>query len=410
MNACMVIFFVVFSLLLTTLVVFITSLFFKKKITKFEPNISIIVPAYNEEKNIKKCLQAILNSNYDQKKLEIICVDDGSKDKTTNIIKDFILKNKQIKLIKGKHLGKSMALNMGVKKAKYDYIITIDADTIIDGNFIQESINPFQDKNVGATNGIALIQKPKKIVEHFQNVEYYFNNLIRSSFSKVFKNGIWFFGAAACFDKKALKKAGLFSNKVLTEDMDLSLKIFEKGYDVLTVSTASYYTQACHSLKELFSQRMRWFYGGLQCTVKHRTLFKRKSFSIKYLFLNQIFWAIFSVIIIPIIIYQVNYWLPTEGFVAVFWYLFRWFSLLGPVYVLYMMPVWGLSFINIFGVSAGIITFILILSAIAKFKGKFTLQKLLVIFFYFPYTLVLNLILIAGIFKYTFSKNKYFKK
>ena len=70
-------------------------------------------------------------------------------------------------------------------------------------NFLKEIINPFSDNSVGATNGMAFIN-PSSIIGHFQAVEFYFNNLIRNSFSKVFNNGIWFFGAAACFRKSVL--------------------------------------------------------------------------------------------------------------------------------------------------------------------------------------------------------------
>ncbi len=403
-------FLIVFSLLLIILALSITSSFMKKNYRLFEPKISVIIPAYNEEKNIKKCIQTILKSNYDKNKLEIICVDDGSTDRTVKVIKELSKKNKNIRLVKGNHKGKSKALNLGIKNSKLNYVLTVDADTILDRNFIKEIIRPFADKNVGATNGIVLIRKPKKIIEHFQLVEYYFNNLIRNSFSTIFDNGIWFFGAAACFNKKILEKAGLFHDKVLTEDMDISLKIFEKGYKVLTVRKAVYYTQGCRNLNELFSQRMRWFFGGLQCTFRHKKLWKRKAFSIKYLFFNQVFWALFSIIIIPMVIYQVNYWMPSEGLLSTFSYLFRWFSLAGPVYVLYKIPDWGLSLINIFGVLSGIIMFIIIIFSITKFKGRINLQKLLVAFFYFPYTLILNLILTSAIVKYTFSKKKHFIK
>jgi len=410
MNFGVFLFLIVFLFLSIILALSIASFFMKKNYRLFEPKISVVIPAYNEEKNIKKCVQTILKSNYDINKLEIMCVDDGSTDRTVKVIKELLKKNKNIRLIKGEHKGKSKTLNLGVKNSKFDYVLTVDADTILDRNFIKEIIKPFADKNIGATNGIALIRKPKRIIEHFQLVEYYFNNLVRNSFSTIFDNGIWFFGAAACFNKKILEKAGLFHDKVLTEDMDISLKIFEKGYKVLTVRKAVYYTQGCRNLKELFSQRMRWFFGGLQCTFRHKKLWKRKAFSIKYLFFNQVFWALFSIIIIPMVIYQVNYWMPSEGLLSAFSYLFRWFSLAGPVYVLYKIPDWGLSLINIFGVLSGIIMFIIIIFSITRFKGRINLQKLLVAFFYFPYTLILNLILTSAIVKYTISKKKHFIK
>ncbi len=142
--------------------------------------------------------------------------------------------------------------------------------------------------------------------------------------------------------------------------------------------------------------------------VTPRNLFKKKSHAIKFLFFNQIFWAIFSVLIFPLLIYQVNYWMP-NGLYPIISYLFRWFSLFGPIYVLYKLPVWGLSFINIFGVSAGIVTTIMMLISIKYFKEKLTMQNILVIIFYFPYTLLLNFSLILSIFNYIFYRKTEFK-
>ncbi len=400
MNIGMVIFFFVFAMLATVFITFLKSVSIKKEKRDFQPGISVLIPAYNEEVVIRRTLRTILKSDYEN--FEVILIDDGSTDNTIKIAEKF-----NIKIINGKHNGKSEALNLGMKFAKFDFIVTLDADTLVDKNFLKEIINPFSDDNVGATNGIAFI-RPLNIIEHFQAVEFYFNNLIRNSFSKVFNNGIWFFGAAACFRKSVLEDLNGFSTKVLTEDMDISLRIFEHGFKVLTVETSYYHTRAAKNLKELFVQRMRWFFGGLQCMRLHKKLLRRKSFAVKYLFFNQWFWAFFSIIIIPLVIYEVNFWMPI-GFLNIFNYLFRWFSFLGPVYVLYMLPVWGLNFINIFGVFAGIITTILILSSIIKFKGKITFSKVLIAFFYFPYTLILNTILVTAVFKHGFSKKKYFK-
>ena len=72
MNIGMIIFFIVFALLLTIFVISITAFFLKRKYKEFKPQISILIPAYNEEKTIKRCIQAILTSNYDKNKLEII--------------------------------------------------------------------------------------------------------------------------------------------------------------------------------------------------------------------------------------------------------------------------------------------------------------------------------------------------
>ena len=314
-------------------------------------------------------------------------------------MKEIAGKYSNIRLIESGHRGKPDTLNLGIEMSKYDYILTIDSDTIIHKNFIKEIIRPFKTGKVGATNGMALIHDPSNLVEHFQEVEYLFNNLIRNSFSRVFNNGIWFFGASACFDKKVLKKAGLFRNASLTEDMDISLRIFKAGYQVLTVENAVSYTKGCRSLKELFRQRLRWFTGGLQCSLRYRNLFKKNSFAIKYLFIEKYFWALYSLISLPIILYQIYYWMPGSLIPAV-GYLFRWFSIFGPLYVIYKIPDWGLSMVSLFGVLAGIISAFLIINSIIFFKSRVNLNKIVAVIFYFPYTVFLNLVMLFSFVKF----------
>ena len=406
MNFGVFVFFLIFSMLLFMLIISIRSLFIKKTWKKFEPSVSVVIPMHNEAKNISACLNSVLNSRYNNK-IEIICVDDGSVDNTVNVVKKLRKKHKNIKLISEEHKGKVHALNVGVLATKYDYIMTVDADTTLDKKFMSEVIKPFSNKNVGATNGIILIHNEMNLLGTFEKVEYHLNNLIRNSFSKVLGNGIWFFGAAACFNKKILKKAGLFSASVLTEDMDISLSIYKLGYQVITVENAIYYTNPNSTLLELVNQRMRWFYGGLQSVKKHIALMKSDSWAIKFLYFSQYFWAVYSVLIIPLVVYQVFYWMP-KGALEIIYYLFRWFTLLGPSYVIYKIPEWGLSLLNIFGVCSGIISTFTIIIALRK--ERFRYKHLFVIFFYFPYTLLLNFALVVSLIKYGRKKTKYFLK
>jgi cellulose synthase/poly-beta-1,6-N-acetylglucosamine synthase-like glycosyltransferase len=392
MNLSIPLFFLVFLFSSFVFIVYLLSLA-SKRFREYAPPVSIIIPTYNEEKNIEECIKSIADCNY--KNIQIICVDDGSQDRTTEVIKSF-----KVKLIRLKHKGKANALNAALKHAEHDFVLVLDADVRLTKEFIKNMLSPFSDEKVGATAGVCMIDKPRSIIGKFQEVEYLYINLVRSSFSNVFGNGIWFFGAAACFRKNLVRNF----LSILTEDMEMSLRIAGKGYKVLTVEDAVYYTKAV-SLKGLIRQRMRWFFGGLQCVWMHRRLFNR-SIELAYLFSNQVFWAFYSLVIIPIIIYQVNYWMPSVP-AEIFWYLFRWFSLFGPFYVLYMLPVWGLSFLNIFGVTAGIMTSALLLLSMHRFRQKITLTRLMIIVFYFPYTLLMNLIFVMAMIKYTVSKKNF---
>ncbi len=415
MNISAVVMLILFIFLFFLFSVYITSFLRKKK--AFPENadmpLSIVIPAYNEEKNIVGCLSSVIRSRYDKKLIEIIVVDDGSKDNTVKRIKGFSKKHGQdIRVITSLHLGKSAALNQGVKSAKNELVVCMDSDVTLSKDALANFVAPMQDKQVGAVNAVVLIDKADSAISFFQKIEYYFNTVIRVSFSRLFDNSIWFFGAAACYRKAALEHIGYFKQDTLTEDMDICLELYKSSYKILTVKDCQIYTKACKTIKALFNQRMRWYYGALQALVKNKILIRdnKKSIPVMFLFFNQFWWTFFAFVSFPIFAYQIYYWFPplSAGLFEAFSYIFRWFSISGPIYVLYMIPEWGLSLLNIFGVLSGIITLLLSISSLVEYRAKASLGVLLVIFFYFPYTILLNLMVLSGVIKYSLAKKKYF--
>ncbi len=411
MNFSIIVFLILFLFLGFLFITTIIAHFRKKeKGAPHTPPISAIIPAYNEEKNIARCLRSLLNQKYPE--LEIIVVNDGSTDKTGQKIQAFRKKHPKakIKIITGDHTGKSDALNKALRFTSHEIILTLDADVTLKQGTLKKLVAPLKDSSVGATNAILLVDKPKKMIEHFQSIEYHLMSLTRTAFSQVFSNSIWFLGAIACYRKSALEKEA-FKKDTLTEDMDICLELYNNDHKIITVPDAIVYTKACKSIKELFSQRMRWYYGSLQALRKHRkSLLRQRKKSVApvaFLYFNQYWWAIFAFLFFPLTTYQVLYWLPTSG-IEIAIYLFRWFSISGPFYVLYKLPEWGLSTLNIFGVLSGVITLLMTFWAIKKFKGKITPKTMIGIFFYFPYTILLNVVMIAGIIKYARNKEAFF--
>ncbi|MFN3528234.1 MAG: glycosyltransferase, partial [Candidatus Altarchaeaceae archaeon] len=96
----------------------------------YQPNVSIIIPCYNEEKVIKKKLENTLELNYPKEKIEILVVDDGSTDNTSKIVEDFIKENKlqNVRIIRQEIKGKGEAMNSGIKNSKYEIIAICDAN------------------------------------------------------------------------------------------------------------------------------------------------------------------------------------------------------------------------------------------------------------------------------------------
>ena len=404
-----ILFAVLFIFLVFIFIIFIISRFSKRHYKKFEPKVSVIIPAYNEGKNIADCINSVFNSSYPKEKLEVIAVDDGSKDNTLNVLKKF----KNIRVLKQNHLGKVEAMNLGAFNSSHDVVLTVDADTILHRDCIKELARPFSDKSIGATTGNNVVKNNKSIIGAFQNIEYHFSNLIRNSFSKVFNNGIWFSGSLACYRKEALEKIRYFKKDTMAEDQDVALEMRKAGYKAINVENAFGYTIVPNKLKELYKQRARWWIGTLQAIVKNKSLFSRKaSGSILFLYINQFWWSFYAFLSLPLIIYQVNYWLPynSQDLSSISIYLFRWFSLMGPAYVLYNIPKWGISLYSIFGVLSGVITTILSISALKLYKDKISLRNIFAIFFYFPYTIALNIIILVSLLRKPFwSKSFYIK-
>jgi glycosyltransferase involved in cell wall biosynthesis len=100
---------------------------------------SIIVPVYNGELYIAKCLTSILSQTF--KNFEVLVVDDGSKDSTNDIIKGFVIKDKRIKLINQNNSGVSVARNTGIKKANGKYILFIDSDDYVLPTYLENLNN-----------------------------------------------------------------------------------------------------------------------------------------------------------------------------------------------------------------------------------------------------------------------------
>ena len=124
----------------------LSSLFFFNKIVKGKnsPYISVIVPVYNTEKYLPKCLDSLVNQTY--KDIEIICINDGSKDNSLNVLKDYANKDKRIKVIDQENQGVSCARNAGIDIAKGKYISFIDSDDYVGLDMYRNLVNSLKDE------------------------------------------------------------------------------------------------------------------------------------------------------------------------------------------------------------------------------------------------------------------------
>jgi len=112
--------------------------FIKTKITSKNPLVSVIIPVYNEEKDIGECLDSLRKQTY--KNYEIIIVDDGSTDKTNEVAKKY----KKVRIIKQNHKGPGEARNLGAKNARGEILVLIDADMVLFPDYVEKLILPIR--------------------------------------------------------------------------------------------------------------------------------------------------------------------------------------------------------------------------------------------------------------------------
>ncbi|MGM7723624.1 glycosyltransferase [Metabacillus sp. Hm71] len=237
----------------------------------FQPLVTVVIAAYNEEKVIRRTIESVLKSNYGD--FEIIVVDDGSFDRTYNIIKDHFSNCENIHLIHKKNGGKAAAINTGIKKANGDIIVAIDADTIISPDAISLLVRHFIDSKVAAVSGNIKVGNMRNLLTIWQHVEYVTSfNLEKRAFALL--NCVTVVpGAIGAWRKKVFEEIGYFTADTLAEDTDMSLRILRKGYKITIDEKAYAYTEAPENSRDFLKQRYRWNFGTLQCFWKHKKAF-----------------------------------------------------------------------------------------------------------------------------------------
>jgi len=239
------------------------------------PPVSIIVPAYNEEVTVIKTINSLLKTEYPN--FEIIFVDDGSKDKTLEMVSFAYANNPLVMILTKPNGGKASALNFGITHAKNDFVVCIDADTQLKNDAVYHLMTYFTDDEIGAVAGTVKVGNENNLITRWQSIEYITSqNMDRRAFDLL--NSITVVpGAIGAFRKSAMFRAGGFTYDTLAEDCDLTMRILRQGYIIKNSSEAIAYTEAPETLNALLKQRFRWSFGVIQSFWKNRhVLFNKK--------------------------------------------------------------------------------------------------------------------------------------
>ena len=237
--------------------------------------VSVIVPAYNEEKTILKTVNNLLGTTYPD--FEVIVSDDGSEDGTLSILKQNFSSEARVRLLTMPNGGKASALQAAIAHASGELLVCIDADTMLEPGAISMLTEYFSDPEVAAVAGNVKVGNAGNLLTNWQSIEYITSqNFDRRAFDMV--NAIMVVpGAIGAFRKEAVIRAGGFTTDTLAEDCDLTLRLIRDGNVIRNCSTALAYTEVPETLRMFLRQRFRWTFGIMQSFWKHRDLlFSRK--------------------------------------------------------------------------------------------------------------------------------------
>ena len=230
----------------------------------------MLIPAFNEEKVIVTTVEHILASDY--RNLEVLVIDDGSKDHTAYIVRSHFVSDPRVGVISIPNGGKANALNVGLAHAKGDVVVALDADTQFNPDTIPRLLRWFADPKIGAVAGNAKVGNRINMITRWQALEYIVaQNLERRALSALDTLTV-VPGAVGAWRRPVLAALGGFPADTLAEDQDLTIAIQVAGYKVHFDPSAIAWTEAPASFRGLGKQRFRWAYGTLQCLWKYRRI------------------------------------------------------------------------------------------------------------------------------------------
>ncbi len=279
------------------------------------PTCSILIPAHNEEKVIASTIESMLKLEYPKDRLQIIVINDGSKDGTKSIIEQYAVKDARVQLFdipKGEGgRGKSRTLNLGIKQAKGDIIAIYDADNTPDKDSLRYLVAQLLlHKDLGAVIGkFRTVNKNATLLTRFINIE-------TLSFQSMLQAGRWQMhgistlpGTNFVMWHHIIKKLGGWDEEALTEDSELSIRIYEEGYKIKFIPYAITYEQEPQQWGTWIKQRMRWVRGNnyvVKKFWKEIPRFKSKRMAFDLLYTLSLYYIFFVAIVFSDILFLVS--------------------------------------------------------------------------------------------------------
>ncbi len=257
--------------------IFLLSIFlFEPKVEAREladfPKVSVVIPAWNEEKSIRETVESALGLDYPKDKLQVIAVDHGSADDTGKIL-DSMEGIEVVHMPRRAGDNKAVAFNRGLELAGGEFVACLDADSLVDPHALRSMLPYFMDSGrVAVVTPMMLVKNPENLLQRLQKYEYIVSVFIKRLASHI--NCIYVApGPFSVYRTGILKRLGGFDEKAIAEDMEIVYRLQKNQYEAKQCLDGGYsYALAPKTLGELYKQRERWYGGSLSNVYKYRGL------------------------------------------------------------------------------------------------------------------------------------------
>ncbi len=238
---------------------------------------TIMIPAHNEQDSIEATLNSLFNLKYDQSKLQIIVVDDGSTDGTAAVARAVAGKRPNVTIISTPNQGKWRALNTGLEHASGELFICLDADSRVHPDALRNALPYFVDDKVAVVLPLMKVDAPQSFFQKVQWYEYIINMYYKHLLGKL--NAIHVApGPFSIYKTELVRKVGGFRSAHKTEDLEIVFRFQEHRYRVVQTLDSIVYTNAPSSYRGVYNQRYRWFRGSLLNVIDYRRLMFRSRY------------------------------------------------------------------------------------------------------------------------------------
>jgi len=255
------------------------------------PPLTILIAAYNEAASIEDTLKSVARQNYPGE-LQVIVINDGSTDDTAAAVRRQVAEYPWLTLLDiNKNAGKANALNQGLKMTRHSLVVTLDADSYLYRNALQNLVERYlQDPpNTRAVAGTVLVRNSRtNWITRAQEWDYFHGIAAIKRVQSLLQGTLVAQGAFSVYDRETLDALGGWP-AVVGEDIVLTWAILKAGYRVGHCEDACVFTNAPDTLKQFIRQRQRWSRGMVEAFKQHGALLRQAQLPTFFIYWNLLF-------------------------------------------------------------------------------------------------------------------------